>query len=97
MAGVIYVYVDTVFGVYVFCFVVCFFYLVGCFNMIVWTPVVLNVLYVCVLYFCICLCSAQLSMFHMERRSRNMLIIIIIINIIIMFIALSSVICIHFS
>ena len=25
-------------------------------------------------------CSAQLSMFHMERRSRNMLIIIIIIN-----------------
>ena len=32
----------------------------------------------CVLYFCICTCSAQLSMFHMERRSRNTLIIIII-------------------
>ena len=30
-------------------------------------------------YFCICTCSAQLSMFHMERRSRNTLIIIIII------------------
>ena len=39
-------------------------------------------LYACVLYFCICPCSAQLSMFHMERRSRNMLIIIIIIVII---------------
>ena len=25
---------------------------------------------------CICTCSAQLSMFHMERRSRNTLIII---------------------
>ena len=33
-----------------------------------------------VLYFCICTCSAQLSMFHMERCSRNTLIIIIIIN-----------------
>ena len=28
--------------------------------------------------FCICTCSAQLSMFHKERRSRNTLIIIII-------------------
>ena len=36
----------------------------------------------CVLYFCICTCSAQLSMFHMERRSRKTLIIIIIIIII---------------
>ena len=34
------------------------------------------------LYFGICTCSAQWSMFHMERRSRNMLIIIIIIIII---------------
>ena len=33
--------------------------------------------------FCICTCSAPLSVFHMERRSRNMLIIIIIIIIII--------------
>ena len=47
--------------------------------MIVWTPAVLGVLYVCVLNFCICTCSAQLSVFHMERRSRNTLIIIIII------------------
>ena len=53
--------------------------------MIVWTPAVLSVLYACVLYFCICTCSAQLSMFHMERRSRNMLIIIIIIIIIIIY------------
>ena len=44
--------------------------------MIVCTPAVLSVLYACVLYFCVCTCSAQLNMFHMERRSRNMLIII---------------------
>ena len=50
--------------------------------MIILTPAVLSVLYACVLYFCICACSAQLSMFHMERCSRNMLIIIIIIIII---------------
>ena len=50
--------------------------------MIVWTPAVLSVLYACVLYFCICTCSAQLSMFHMERHSRNIIIIIIIIIII---------------
>ena len=36
--------------------------------------------------FCICTCSAQLSMFHMERHSRNMLIIIIIIIIIVIII-----------
>ena len=51
--------------------------LVGCFSTIVWTPAVLSVFYACVLYFCICPCSAQLSMFHMERRSRNALITII--------------------
>ena len=49
--------------------------LVGCFSMIIWTPTVLSVLYACVV-FCICTCSAQLSMFHMERRSGNTLIII---------------------
>ena len=43
--------------------------------MIVWTPAVLSVLYACVLYFC----SAQLSMFHVDRHSRNTLIIIIMI------------------
>ena len=53
--------------------------LVGCFSMIIWTPTVLSVLCACVLYFCICISSAQLSMFHMERRSRNTLIIIFII------------------
>ena len=46
--------------------------------MIVWTPAVLGVLFTCVLYFCICPCSAQLSMFHAERRSRITLIINII-------------------
>ena len=51
--------------------------------MIVWTPAVLSVLYACVLYFCICPCSAQLSKFHMERRSRNTLIIIIIIVVVV--------------
>ena len=45
--------------------------------MIIWTPTILSVLYACALYFCICTCSAQLSMFHMERRSRNTLIVII--------------------
>ena len=52
--------------------------LFGCFNMITWTPTVLSVLCACVSYFCICTCSAQLGMFHMERRSRNTHIIIII-------------------
>ena len=46
--------------------------------MIIWTPTVLSVLYARVLYFCICTRSAQLSMFHMERRCRNTLIIIIV-------------------
>ena len=45
-----------------------------------WTHAGLGVLYACVLYFCICTCSAQLSMFHMERCPRNTLIIIIIID-----------------
>ena len=48
----------------------------------------LSVLYACVFYFSICTCSAQLIMFHLEKRSRNTLIIIIII--IIFSIALSS-------
>ena len=75
------VYVDTVFVVFFYLFVFCFFNsLVGCLSLVVWTLAVLGVLYASVMYFCICTCSAQLSMFHMERRSRNMLIIIIIIN-----------------
>ena len=54
--------------------------------MIVWTHAGLGVLYACVLYFCICTCSAQLIMFDMERHSRNSLIIIIIIIVIIIII-----------
>ena len=60
--------------------------LVGCFSMITWTPAVLSVLYPRVLYFCLYTCSAQLTMFHEERRSRNTLIIIITIIIIIVII-----------
>ena len=46
--------------------------------MIVWTPTVFECL-ICMLFlFLYCTCSAQLSMFHMEKRSRNTLIIIII-------------------
>ena len=52
--------------------------LVGCLSMIVWTHAVLGVLYASALYFCICTCPAQLSMFHMERHPRNTLIIIIV-------------------
>ena len=50
--------------------------------MIIWTPTGLNVVYACVSYFCICTCPAHLSMFHVEKHSRNTLIIIIIIIII---------------
>ena len=39
MVGVIYVYVDTVFGFYRY-FLNC---LVGCFSIIVWTPAILHV------------------------------------------------------
>ena len=47
--------------------------------MIVGTHAVLGVSFAYVLYFSICTCSAQLSMFHMERHSRNTLIMILII------------------
>ena len=40
-----------------------------------WTHLLWVSIYACVLYFCICTCSARLNMFHMERRSRNTLII----------------------
>ena len=75
-------YIDTVFGFYgVFCLFGWVFFncLVGCFSMIVWTHAGLSVLYAMYLYFCICPCSAQLSMSHMERCSRNTLIFINII------------------
>ena len=50
--------------------------------MIVWTHAVFVVLYACIWYFCICTCSAQLSMFHTEKRSRNTLIIVVVVVII---------------
>ena len=84
MAGITCVYIETIFA---FCgctwILKHFSYshpycLVGCLTMIDWTRAVLGVLYACVLYFCICTSSAQLIIFHMERRSRNTLIIIII-------------------
>ena len=62
---------------------VCLIYLyclVGCLSMIVWTHAVLGVLHACVFYFCIFTCLAQLSMFHMERRSRNTIIILITLS-----------------
>ena len=72
---VIFVYVDTVYGFYGYSFL----YLIGFFSMITCTPTVLSVLYAYVLSFCICTCTAQLSMFHMERCSRKTLIIIILV------------------
>ena len=47
--------------------------------MIIWTPTVLSVLYASVLYFCTCTRSAQLSMFHMERRCRNTHILLLVV------------------
>ena len=52
---------------------------VGCLSIFVWTHGLVGVLYACVLYFCICAFSVQLSMFHMERRSRNIVVGVIII------------------
>ena len=83
MVGVIFVWVDIIYEFYGYAFLC----LVGCFSLIIWTTAVLSVLYACVLHFCICTCSAQLSMFHMERRFRNTLISISIIIIINIFIA----------
>ena len=102
------VYIDTLIQylgfmgtVFLFvCLFVCFFVfethlncLVACLGLIVWTHAVLGVIYACVLYFCICTCSAQLSMFLMERRSRNTLIIIVIIIIIIINIIIYTACC----
>ena len=55
MVGVVFVYVDTVLWVFMGILMLCLF---GCFSMIIWTPTVLSVFYACVLYFCICTCSA---------------------------------------
>ena len=79
-----YLYIDMVFAFYGYIdlFGVCFTHssLLSWMLEIVWTHAALGVLYACVLYFGICTYSAQLSMFHMERRSRNTIIIVIIIT-----------------
>ena len=59
VVGVIFVYVDTVFGF--MCILFLCIDLVGCFSMIIWTPAVLSVLYACVLYLHLFI------MFHMEK------------------------------
>ena len=38
------------------------------------------------LYFCIIICPVQLSMFHMERRSRNAIVVVVVVVIIIIII-----------
>ena len=88
----IYVFVGLYMYVFLFCFVLFFVThlccLVECLSMIVWTHAVLGVLYACVFYFCSRACSAQLSIFLMERCSRNTLIVIVIIVIIIIIIVM---------
>ena len=64
MVGIVFVYVDTVYG-----FLWVFFFMLSW----IFGHLLFCALYACVSYFC----SAQLSMFHIERRSRNIIIIII--------------------
>ena len=74
---VIFVYVDAVYWFYG-CSFLC---LIGCFSKIVWTPTGFECFIYMRFLFCICTCSAQLSMFQIQKCSRNTLnIIIIIIN-----------------
>ena len=76
MVGISYVYIDTIFAFYGYCFFLFYthlYCLVGRLNMMVWTHAVLGVLLASVLYFCMCTCSAQVSMFDIERRLRNTL------------------------
>ena len=67
-------YIDTILAFYGYTFYNHLYCLVGCLSIIAWTHAVLGVLNTCVLHCYICTCSAQLSMFHMERQARNMLI-----------------------
>ena len=71
---------DTIFALsrYVDIFKTHLYCLVGCLSMIVWTLAVLDVFYACVLYFCICTCSALLRMFHNEKRSRKTLLLLLL-------------------
>ena len=77
MVGITYMYIDTIFtfcGYVDFVLLIHLYCLLRCLSMTVWTHAVLGIF----LYFCICSRSAQLSMFHMERRSGNTIIITII-------------------
>ena len=80
MFGINYVHIDVIFAFYGYVVVLFLFLLthlycsVGCLRMI--GHILFWVSYIHV--FCICTCSAQLSMFFMERRSRNTVFMIII-------------------
>ena len=80
MVGITYVYIDTIFAFYGYIL----------FSFFLYPSLLLSWMFehdclntccfgclACVLYFCFCACSVQLSMFHMKRRTRNMLIIIV--------------------
>ena len=75
MVGITCVCIDTAFEFlwvlffFFFLFITHLYCLVACLSMNVCTHAVLDVLHACVLYFCVFNCSAQSSMFHMERRS----------------------------
>ena len=82
MVGITYVYIDMDLGFmgpffFFFCYthLYCF---VGCWS-VIGDQLFWGVFCACVVCFCICTCSVQLSMFHVERCSRNMLIIVNII------------------
>ena len=71
-------YIDTVFRFYGYFFSFYLSLLLSCmFEHDCLDTCCFGCLNACVVYFCIYTCSAQLRMFHMERRSRNTLIIII--------------------
>ena len=74
MVGVIFVHIDMVYVLWVFFFMLSWMFQhdyldTWCFEYFIYMHA-----------FCICTCSSQLSMFHVERRFRNMLTIIIITN-----------------
>ena len=56
-------------------------YLVGSLSLLVWTHGLFGMSYIR-----IWTCKAQLSMFHMERRSRNIITVMIVVRTIILFI-----------
>ena len=60
MVGVVFEYIDTVYG-FLSVFFFCCCCLVGCFSMIIWTPTVLGVLHACVLYLHLFSATEQVS------------------------------------